>query len=68
MLQTGRQVSSVTFKVKTLTCLRNKTEEEAKVERYLLFLRVKEYEKKYLGGQPEVIISSYLSHSKLPFT
>ena len=44
MLQTGRQVSSVTFKVKTLTCLRNKTEEEAKVERYLLFLRVKEYE------------------------
>ena len=45
MLQTRRQVSSVTFKVKTLTCLRNKTEEEAKVERYLLFLRVKEYEK-----------------------
>lgn len=68
MLQTGRQVSSVTCKVKTLTCLKNKTEEAAKVKRYLLFLRVKEYEKKYLGGQLEVIISSYLSHAKLPFT
>ena len=45
MLQTGRQVSSVTCKVKTLTCLKNKTEEAAKVKRYLLFLRVKEYEK-----------------------
>lgn len=68
MLQTGRQVSSVTCKVKTLTCLKNKTEEAAKVKRYLLFLRVKEHEKKYLGGQLEVIISSYLSHAKLPFT
>ena len=61
-------MSSVSCKVKTLTCLKNKTEEEAKIKRYLLFLPIKESEKKYLGGQLEVIISSYLSHAKLLFT
>ena len=68
MLQTGRQVSSVPCKVKTLTCLKNETEEEAKIKRHLLFLPVKVSEKKYLGGQLEVIISSHLSHAKLLFT